>query len=325
MNQYSHSIWWIFNLLDSFIRPCAGLFVMISGKLVLGSSRDDGYLSFVWKRCTRILAPFVLWSLIYSFYEAWMHGVAFSWVGFGKEFLEGPTEYHLWFMYMILGLYLLSPLLRRFVRQASPAQKSLAVAAWFTFVVVNFVWPEVGSYIPYNVLVGYGGFFMLGYILDKSSLFRHKTGWLVAAAAAVIILDSGGSWYLNLQDIGVLNEKFYGGMTPVVALQTALAFLILRNKGQGWLSGRPLLRRLTNYLSRESYNIYLIHPLVISVIAQGFLGFTLSEKTGGSVLVGVPFFSAVVLVGCLALSFLLKKIPGGSQLFVLSIDKPKNV
>src|ERR1019366_5112716 len=119
MHHYSSTTWWFFNLFDSVIRPSAAIYVMISGILFLGSSRDDGYFTFVWKRYAKLLPPFIVWSFIYAFYESYGNVESFRWGHAALQILQGPTSYHLWFMYMILALYLVMPILRRFVQAAT--------------------------------------------------------------------------------------------------------------------------------------------------------------------------------------------------------------
>ena len=122
LNEYPRAVWWVLNLLNSSIRLCVPLFVMISGKLLLGSAREEPYLQFLWRRMSRLLPPFFVWSMIYAFQESRLQGADFSLSDSLLQFLRGPTEFHLWFMYMILGVYLVAPFLRRFVRAALPQE-----------------------------------------------------------------------------------------------------------------------------------------------------------------------------------------------------------
>src|SRR5580693_4764367 len=74
INDYPRPVWWVFNLFDSLIRPSAALYVMISGKLFLGSSREESYARFVWNRYSRLFLPFFTWSMVYAFYDAHQAG-----------------------------------------------------------------------------------------------------------------------------------------------------------------------------------------------------------------------------------------------------------
>jgi surface polysaccharide O-acyltransferase-like enzyme len=317
MMDYPRSVWWVFNLLDSWIRPCVPLFVMISGKLLLGSSREDSYLRFVWRRYSGILLPFFTWSLIYAYYECRMRGSDFSLPHAILQFLQGPTEYHLWFMYMILGLYLVAPFLRRWVQAALPGEIQALLVLWFGFLTLQFLFPGYISFAPGITLLNYGGYFVLGYFLDQTHYFEGKTGRLILLSLAIILFNAGGTFLLTLWNSGILDEKFYGGVAPLIVLYASASFLILKNiNEEAPLLKTPGLRGTVLYISQDSFNLYLIHAFFIWLFIKGHLGFVLSEDTGPSPLIGVPLTTTAVLACSLGLSFILGKIPGVSRLFV---------
>ena len=319
INHYPRPVWWIFNLFDSFIRPSAALYVMISGKLFLGSSREDSYLQFVWKRYSRVFLPFFTWSMIYAFYNAreegtpWAPGLAVL------QFLKGPTEYHLWFMYLILGLYLVMPAMRRFVRWAPPQGLAGALALWMGFLVVNFLFPGYARWGFVTILLSYGGYAILGYALDKANTLHPKTGVALCLCAGIVVFNAAATYVSTIRRGGTLDERFYFGAAPLVALQAAAMFLLLKNVDEDSFAFKNArLRAVVTRLGRNSYNIYLNHALFIWLFTQGTLGFILSHNTGSSPWVGVPLTGAAVLACSLGLTLLLQRIPIISTLFVIT-------
>ena len=102
--------WFAFNLYCSLGKWSVPIFVMISGALFLG--RDTDVNTILKKNVLRIAIVFLVWSGAYAlidlvFYRDTLFG-AFS------QFVSG--HYHLWFLFMIAGLYLIVPLLRPIVR-----------------------------------------------------------------------------------------------------------------------------------------------------------------------------------------------------------------
>ncbi len=324
-NAYSRPVWWVFNLCDSIIRPSASLFIMISGAIFLGSTRDESYFRFVWKRYARIFLPFFTWSVIYALYEASPEGPRETVSALGHSvllFLQGPTQYHLWFMYVILALYLVTPLLRRFVRAATPHDLAVLLGLWFGFLTLQFIFPGCAGDGPAVTLLGYGGFFVLGYVLNKVNLSRLGIQGLTLLMLGIVGLNAWETYSRTLRQAGTLDEKFYQGVAPLVVLHAAAFFLILKNINyESIFAQRPWLRGFVTRMSRESYNVYLIHPFFIWLLTNGLLGFVLSQDTGASPLVGVALTSAAVLSGSLGLSFALQKIPGLSRFFVISSPK----
>lgn len=317
MNLYSRTSWWTFNLFDSLIRPSASLFIMISGKLFLGSRREEPYLSFVKRRYSRVLLPFFVWSMIYGFVDAQAQEVPFSFGRAVLQFLKGPMEYHLWFMYLILGIYLLTPLLRRFVQSAKRKEIEILLTLWFGFLVVQFFVEGYAGYGPVVTLIDYGGFFVLGYYLDQTELSPKQEHWTAALAVAIILFNALATYIVTADHNGVLDERFYFGTTPLVAVYAAAFFLTLKSLPyERLIASMPWLRWLLKRMSQESYSMYLIHPFFITLFEGGSLGFVLTQDTGGTPMIGVALSTAAVFFACLAMSLIVKRIPYAGRLFV---------
>ncbi len=319
MNAYPRWIWWIFNVADSVIRLCVPLFIMISGKLLLGSAREEPYLRFIGRRLAKVVPPFFAWYMIYRFSDSRLAGTDFlpqEWV---LDFLKGLTTYHLYFMYIILGLYLVAPFLRRFVQSAARSELAAVVLFWFGYLTLQFLFPDAyDSTGPAAILLGYGGYFVLGYFLGRADIYSGKAREPALVCLAIVIFNAFATYQLAIHNGGTLDEKFYGGLTPLVALYAASYFLVLKNLDyERMLSNRPWIGRLVSYVSLESYNLYLIHVLFIWLFTRGSLGFVLSEKTGGSPLIGVPLATAAVIAASLGLSMLLQRIPVVRRLLVV--------
>jgi len=318
MNSYSRAVWWVFNLADSVMRPCVPLFIMISGKLHLGSPHEEPYGRFVWKRYAKLVPSFFVWFMIYAYYASRTQGSPFSPAHAVLQFLQGEDSGHLYFMYIILALYLIAPILRAFVRTSKESDLAAVLVLWMVFLTVQFLFPEYAGSGPGVTLIDYGGYFLLGYFLDKTPGLRGKIGWLVSVSVAIVLFNACATYVLAVRQGNELNEKFYFGAAPLVAVYAAAAYLFLKNLNYEALLARwSWVRPAVTRVSLESYNIYLNHLLLLGILTNGYLGFTLSHDTGGSPLIGVPLTTAVVMAGSLGLAILLKKLPYVSRLFVI--------
>src|SRR5580704_5615484 len=65
LDAYGRGIWWITNVMNTFIRPCGPLFFMVSGLLLLDPAKSEPLSAFFKKRGKKILA-FAAWSLLYA-------------------------------------------------------------------------------------------------------------------------------------------------------------------------------------------------------------------------------------------------------------------
>lgn len=108
---------------DSFVRACVPLFIVASSYLQFPLHYSAG--EFVRRRAVRILIPFVLWSLVYAF--AWGEPVS------NLKSLLLNFNYsagHLWFVYMLIGVYMLMPLLSPWAEKVGKKELQVYLGIW---------------------------------------------------------------------------------------------------------------------------------------------------------------------------------------------------
>ena len=109
LNSYE---WNVFNIYSSFSRWAVPIFVMISGALFLDNRRTINIKKLYTKNILRIITAFIFWSMLYAIIENVVFGKNRVNIKlFIRSFIVG--HYHLWFLPMILGLYILTPILRK--------------------------------------------------------------------------------------------------------------------------------------------------------------------------------------------------------------------
>ena len=102
--------WQAFNLYDSLVRWTVPVFVMISGVFFLAGTQS--LRQILRKNVLRIVTAFVFWSALYAAYAYFFNKCALSTAV--TLFFSG--HYHMWFLFMIVGLYLIVPFLRAIVQ-----------------------------------------------------------------------------------------------------------------------------------------------------------------------------------------------------------------
>lgn len=110
---------WV-GVLNSICRTAVPLFVMISGFLLLPIKEE--MTSFFKKRFTRVAIPFVIWCILYALYGA-LKGQA-TWTQAAMNILHIPVNFgtevgHLWYVYMLMGLYLFAPIISPWIDRKS--------------------------------------------------------------------------------------------------------------------------------------------------------------------------------------------------------------
>ncbi len=306
--------WWTANFYDSLSRGAVPLFVMLSGALLLGKS--ESYREFFGRRFQRIFIPFVAWTIFYllwrkHFYEPQM-GIPEA----VRRVANGEVHFHLWFLYMITGLYLITPLLRVLTVQGT--RRDLFYFLGLCFFVASLVpfWERLDDIffhtgirfrIPLEAAQGFIGYFLLGFVLLRES----KPSFLVGAgftwfAALLVCFFGSGLIALRFNRFPMI---FYDNAATNVVLY-ATSFFIMVKETAPWLETRlnTGAKQFLLSLSGASLGIYLIHPVFIDILNHGRLGFVLNAPMGNPVW-SIPVTSAAIYV-CSYLAVLgIQKIP----------------
>lgn len=108
---------------DSFVRACVPLFVVASSYLQFPLHYSAG--EFFRRRTVRVLIPFVVWLLVYAF--VWGEPAS------NLKSLLLNFNYsagHLWFVYMLIGVYLLMPLLSPWAEKVGKKELQVYLGIW---------------------------------------------------------------------------------------------------------------------------------------------------------------------------------------------------
>ena len=125
MNQAEIYRWWMVNIYQTLGRTGVPLFVMLTGALLLQPSKIEPVRVFFKKRWARIGLPFLFWGAIYFAWDYYADHIALTSSFVFQGILSGPY-FQFWYLYMLVGLYLLTPILRVVVAHATPRFSSIS-------------------------------------------------------------------------------------------------------------------------------------------------------------------------------------------------------
>ena len=299
---------WAHDFYYTISRIGVPLFFLISGYLLL--SRQEDLWTFFRKRATRIIIPFLVWSIIYdvqnsqAFAES---GVTFE--GILKMFiriLRGPREGHLWFFYSLIGLYLITPILRIFVSKARNSEILYYIALWFLampllFIVEAFTPIKNGFEIYYTG--GYVGYFLLGYYLGRLET-KPPLLWSALGLFITGLIFTFAVFYFNLPP--QKNELVFRSYPSLnIILMSLGAFILIKAVGE---KISPQLARLSHTAGKASFGIYLIHPIIFVWMALAWNALGFQTDSGNSILV-IPLAASVNFLLSWFIVFVISKIP----------------
>lgn len=131
---------WV-SILDTLPRACVALFVFASSYLQFPIHYSTG--TFFRRRAIRILPPFLFWTLVYAL--AWGEPVQnFRDLLLNFNYAAG----HLWFVYMLIGLYLIMPLLSPWAEKVGKRELQAYLGIWLFTTLIPLIRQWAGGAAP---------------------------------------------------------------------------------------------------------------------------------------------------------------------------------
>ncbi len=305
------SLWWTANSMDGVLRFCVPVFVMLSGVLLL--NKEYELEVFLKKRFARIVWPFLFWSSIYILFAWFFKGIKnqhldanqiLSWIL--SSFQKGAS-YHLWYVYMILGLYLFIPIIGKWVRNAREKEIQYFLSIWFITLCLNY--PFIAAYkinLELSYFTGFLGYLVLGYYCSiktfQSNLSARNTGLALFLIGSIITII--GNYWVAVE-YGKYVNTFYSYLSPNVFMASVGLLLFIKNSriNNVWVI------KIRNFISQYSFGIYLVHVLVLSSLSRFGIHWKFIHP-----FVGIPFTSLACLLISSAIIYLLHKLPYGKYI-----------
>lgn len=294
--------------LNQFPRYGSAVFIIMSGFILYHielKRPSPSYMHFFRHRFLKVSVPYVIWTFLYTLFDK--RSLIFGADGFQpvlllKEFLygvvTGTTSVHLYFILIMIQLYALFPLLKKWIERRPAAM--LTGAAVISFVFQGLIYLHRVSLItlpsikiPYVALFpGWFIFFCFGIFLrirlkETMAFWQRRKGLCAALWTALLALSI---WEIYVSPVNIT-------LRPSISLYGIMSFFLfymifdnLKNKTA------PTMDRLLEWTANNSFHIYLVHPLVLSTLGMitswgGYLGM-------------VSLYICTVLGTCLAVHIL---------------------
>ncbi len=274
----------------SVLRPCVPLFVMITGALLLPVRGDAS--TFYKKRIPRVFYPFLIWSVLYNLFP-WITGLLglnpqiildfFPYAGeeVMQQSFSVSLEYilmipfnfsilavHMWYIYLLIGLYLYLPVFSAWVEKASERAKLMFLLAWGVTLLLPYYYQFVSNYLwgtcswnSFGMLyafAGFNGYLLLGHYLKNLEWSLKKT-----LAIGIPMFAAGYAvTFLGFRHITALPEYtdemlelFFTYCSLNVVMMTIPVFMLAK---KAKVNSERMKKALAN-LTVCGFGIYMIH------------------------------------------------------------------
>lgn len=305
---------WIGNVFDGLARIGVPLFIMISGTLMLDKNYQFSNKKLI-KHIIKMITFFVFWSAIYCIifnivYPILIKHQSIDIIKVIGSLIKG--HYHLWFVYLIIGLYLIVPLLRLWVNDENKkyVEYFIILSIIFTYIIPQII--SIGSnysnlfehlnYIMQNNLQlryvgGFTTYFILGWYINNFDIKNKKIIYLFGFLGLLISII--GTYILSITTGKAL--QMYGNLNINVLLQSVAIFIFVKEIFINVQNGN---NKFINAISKYSLGIYAIHALVIQIMYK-----ILSKINFDIALINIPIVFIVSFSVSFLCALILNKIP----------------
>ena len=298
-NPDVHSvIWWIGNTADAFSRWCVPVFVMISGTLLLSNPTQLTLTELYKKRAFRLLPPIIFWTFVYIVFHVYT-SKEFNLTLVAENIVAGKPYYHLWYLYMIVGLYLFAPFLQPLVSGINSGSLRILIFCCFAVAVIETLLGGSGSSTFLSRFLPFVGYFLAGYYLQNHghSLSNRLLFLTFLACGTFIALGTGAL----LPFVGPRSWKImYTYLNPLVVIMSLCIFLLFIKQKVTLFIPLDLLQRIATV----SLGIYVIHPLSFWFLAKFKISPFMIHP-----LIGIPITTLLAFTLSLASASLMAHIP----------------
>ncbi len=272
------------------LRPCVPLFVMITGALLLPVNGETSV--FYKKRIPRVFWPFLIWSVVYNLFP-WFTGVLgikpevildfFPYAGeeVMRQSLSVSLGYiaqipfnfsivdvHMWYIYLLIGLYLYLPIFSAWVEKASEKAKLWCLLAfavttlipYYTQFVAPYLWGTC-SWNAFGMLyyfAGFNGYLLLGHYLRNVDWSMKETFAVGIPMFAIgyVITFLGFRYITAMPEFtDEMLELFFTYCSLNVVMMTIPVFMLAKKVNIQSVSLRKALANLTIC----GFGIYMVH------------------------------------------------------------------
>jgi len=249
------------------------IFLFISGYFLRFKYVNENSLKSIFKsRVKKIILPYLLFSIIYLLYNNWRFDQNTNFLEGIYQILTFSVEFHFWFLGLLISFYIFFPLINKFFEKFNKVK--LLVGSF----ILQVIWVvlEISIYKQFlfnpdmqvliffikHTFLSYIFYFILGmYFADNYNQIVDKLNNKKRLFIEILLLIPS----ILLNYYYIMDLLYFKLITLPLSIPAIFIFykisLHLKEKKIGNLLG---------FFGRYSYGIYLIHPLITSLIGQIF-------------------------------------------------------
>jgi surface polysaccharide O-acyltransferase-like enzyme len=316
--RLSHTkVWWAAAPLNFGTRFSVPMFVVVSGALLLRERAMNVPLGQYYRtRLNRIALAVVVWHVVYVFFRLYVLDQHLTWRALASQILTGRVYTAMYFFWLILGLYVVAPLLWRVIADRSLRERlaiavgcTAATCLWALLGGVLTRWGVTGLVPTFTVLtywIPYVGFFLLGPALLEARVGR-RAGliWTAVALGGIAFSTLTRAYPVRFDKVNLLTQPGYFGSV------TALTVVALFLAAAWWFRpetrlGSPPVSTFVDRLGSLTLGVFAMHLIILYALQHAPL---LTVEKGASSLPELAYLGIATVVLSFLAAYVLSKVP----------------
>lgn len=245
----------------------------------------------------RLFIIYLFWSILYVLVFTDYNNL--SLLNIVEDIIKG--YYHLWFIYAMIGLYIIIPFLKKIAENKRLTEYFLII--WFLIGSVFYTLGEIPALRNIYIVIqdrlslffvlGYSGYSVLGYYIYKYDIpyKKRKVIYFLGIFGAIFTI-------LFAQVNKGNNTFIYENMLPSVVVMSIAIFTIFRNNKMLNEKHRHLLN-----IAHYTLGIYLVHPIIFKIIKNMRINTIITNP-----LINIPALVIIIFIASMIITIIFKKI-----------------
>lgn len=269
---------------QAIVRPCLWTFTFISGYFVL-NKQISSIKSFYLNKLFSIILPLFIYSIIYQVCQNLAGIHSFSTLAASisvKDILTNNVSSHLWFVYSLTGLYLITPLLQKLLKLLPPLKWVFVLSFIFVLQLINDITGVFDN--KYGIPILFSGtmffYFILGYAVNKINVLKYRKLFIGLGLLNIIVIFYLGRFELVPKNLYTSSLNMAIGVLFYYVIFSGINFRL-----------NDQIKKIVIYISNKTYGIYLIHILVLTMLHnRDFIKYTPENHLFLPILVSLLIF-----------------------------------
>ena len=252
--------WHMANFIDSAMRWAVPVFVMLSGALLLDEKKQTSPREFWTRRMNRLLPALLFWSAVYLAWRAFFWHQPLTLNTIALDLIAGRPYIHLYFLFLIAGLYLVTPFLATAASSLESKQLGQAIVVMAALALganmVDFLATSAFTlFVPY-IAYYFAGLYCVRVLANRPAPY----GMVLAGAILITTLFTALSVSVNGLE-SRWSFYFYEDLSPTIMVMAVTVFMVLLRA-----SLLPAIQSAAQRLAPLTLGVYVAHPIIVELL-----------------------------------------------------------